>query len=1523
LGRLSTLTVILIIGAWGAATEGASPEDAAPSPATAARKPAPVPPIRYLEAGSRLFNSGNFELAAKYLDAAQMYRDQLQQDERTTLDAYLKELSKVQATIAGGPTATDGAGPASANSPASASAAIATAPAVQSPATVIQSGDPTRGGAGDVAITPDVKQRARWLLHEAREQMAQGNFEVAEKKLAEAEAIDVKWGLFDDTPTRVRNDLNKDRPGNVASTSKPAQSLPHNRETAHALLREARAALANHEVDQAEAIAQEVKSWNLSYSLFGENPDKVAAAARALRKRDKIRNTTPREQPSQGVYDVLVQESRQLVKVGKLDEAETKARQAQRMNVVPALTADRAESVLHDIAMARVRTGGPSSPAANPTAEQPSVVAEHEANDLLEKGDQVKATAKFAESEKLRDGAGPAFANSPASASAAIATAPAVDAAILKSSGGEPGTEPLLAAPDANASPNPDKPATAARASPPRPAAPGEGDAPVALAPADQPNDQAPAPGAPEPSPAGKGQQMLASAKALYTSGNYPAARQMAEEARTGKFGVDSQADELLAQIGLAEQGGALSLYESALSAMRSGDNVRARALLVEVAAAGASLDESLQAKVQELLKKLSADDRTGFPKGKAVVGDKTSVIPDAEALAAQKLNAEVGTKIAEARRLQETDPDKAIGIYEQTMKAVKASGLSPNLMRPMVRRLEVALELAKKDKLAFEVKMLDKRQRGEIELKRLRILEADKAKKSRMKDFMDKAQGAYAEGNYAECEAYAKKAAEIDPNEVAATMLVFKAKTERHYKQDLETRSAKEEGALVAFQEVDLAGVADPEVQINSIKYAKNFKDLTRERLRMNARLEIKKDPKVLAIEAKLKDTISLNVDKQPLSEAITFLQNYTGLNVVLDPKALSDEGLTSAAPVSLTVNNVQLKTALKLLLRPLGLTYKVEDEVLLITSPQAATSQMFPKTYYVGDLIMPVNKAQQNPLAAVASQLTAGPNPADGGGAMGQVGAMANTGQAGTTSSDMNVTKGDRPNVDMTPLIQLITTSIAPGTWRVQDSSCQDTSPAYGLGQGFGGPAGGGGAGGGIDEQQRPPGSIIPFFLSISLIIRHTAEVHEQIADLLRQLRRLQDLQVAIEVRFITVSDNFFEQIGVDFDFSIHSDSVGKHSSWAYPLTGPGSIGNIATLGGTTGGVGGTTGGGVGGTTGGGGLGGTTGGGGLGGGTTGGGAGGGLGGGGAGGGLGGGAGGGLGGTTGGGGLGGGTTGGTGTTPVYLVNPIRDHALGNKQPLVVGTAGGGLYNFANNLQIPFNNTNANLIAPTNATQGAGATLGLAFLSDLEVYLFITAAQGDTRSNVLQAPKVTTFNGAFATIINAELQWYISALTPIVGPGSVAFVPTPSPLPNGVILTVTPVVSADRRYVRMTLTPTFNTIDGFTTIQVPAAVGGSGLGGGAATINATLQLPQTNTTVVTTTVTVPDGGTVLLGGVKRLNEQRLEYGVPVLSKTPWIDRLFRNVGIGRQSTSLMLMVTPRIIILEEEEEKLGIPSTAL
>ncbi len=93
-------------------------------------------------------------------------------------------------------------------------------------------------------------------------------------------------------------------------------------------------------------------------------------------------------------------------------------------------------------------------------------------------------------------------------------------------------------------------------------------------------------------------------------------------------------------------------------------------------------------------------------------------------------------------------------------------------------------------------------------------------------------------------------------------------------------------------------------------------------------------------------------------------------------------------------------------------------------------------------------------------------------------------------------------------------------------------------------------------------------------------------------------------------------------------------------------------------------------------------------------------------------------------------------------------------------------------------------------------------------------------------------------------------------------------------------------------------------------------GGGGGSI--TLQQPVQEQVFVQTVVSVPDGGTVLLGGVKRLREGRNMAGVPILNKIPYISRLFKNSGVGRETESLMLMVTPRIIIQEEEEQLLGV-----
>jgi general secretion pathway protein D len=147
-------------------------------------------------------------------------------------------------------------------------------------------------------------------------------------------------------------------------------------------------------------------------------------------------------------------------------------------------------------------------------------------------------------------------------------------------------------------------------------------------------------------------------------------------------------------------------------------------------------------------------------------------------------------------------------------------------------------------------------------------------------------------------------------------------------------------------------------------------------------------------------------------------------------------------------------------------------------------------------------------------------------------------------------------------------------------------------------------------------------------------------------------------------------------------------------------------------------------------------------------------------------------------------------------------------------------------------------------------------------------------------------------------------------------------------------VSNDRRFVRLTVVPFFSKIGDVDTFTFNGST--TTIRGSSSTVDGdddseseeenetviqsgtTVQLPTFEFATVSTTVSVPDGGTVLLGGVKRLSEERREEGVPMLSKLPYISRLFKNVGIGRTTQSLMMMVTPRIIIQEEEEQRLGI-----
>ena len=82
-------------------------------------------------------------------------------------------------------------------------------------------------------------------------------------------------------------------------------------------------------------------------------------------------------------------------------------------------------------------------------------------------------------------------------------------------------------------------------------------------------------------------------------------------------------------------------------------------------------------------------------------------------------------------------------------------------------------------------------------------------------------------------------------------------------------------------------------------------------------------------------------------------------------------------------------------------------------------------------------------------------------------------------------------------------------------------------------------------------------------------------------------------------------------------------------------------------------------------------------------------------------------------------------------------------------------------------------------------------------------------------------------------------------------------------------------------------------------------------VSTTILFPVFDPIAVTTTVTVPDGSTLLLGGIKRSKDASVASTIPNLNAIPYISRLFVNAAVSRDTRHVLMMVTPRIIIMVE------------
>jgi type II secretory pathway component GspD/PulD (secretin) len=408
--------------------------------------------------------------------------------------------------------------------------------------------------------------------------------------------------------------------------------------------------------------------------------------------------------------------------------------------------------------------------------------------------------------------------------------------------------------------------------------------------------------------------------------------------------------------------------------------------------------------------------------------------------------------------------------------------------------------------------------------------------------------------------------------------------------------------------------------------------------------------------------------------------------------------------------------------------------------------------------------------------------------------------------------------------------------------------------------------------------------------LIITALPETHRKLIDLLNQIRAVQALEIGLEVRVLTITTEWFEQIGIDFDMYFNTNT-GMYAA-AQEADPNMSLRDFffqrnATPGGfkagqlknpvVFGGIGGSN---VTNTN----------------------------------------------QTATGAATGGTTTPPDATTVYTMGNVGTPIGVRPQGATYTGAQGGTY--TSNGWGPVGVQQDGLPLASEAAEGTitsllgkaalvnpAFTVGMTFLDDVQVDLLVQATQADQRNAILTAPRLTLLNGQQSAISIGKVLNYISGYTQ--GTGNSTGVPITSQFVSGISMTIEAVASADRRYVTMTVYFQSQDFEKFDTVPVQQAVAGGGTGGGGAAVATNqIQLPQYRQANINTSVSVPDKGTVMLGGQKFSTDYEVEVGVPVLSKVPIVNRFFTNRVNSKTENNLLLLIRPEIMIQREAEDKL-------
>ncbi len=160
---------------------------------------------------------------------------------------------------------------------------------------------------------------------------------------------------------------------------------------------------------------------------------------------------------------------------------------------------------------------------------------------------------------------------------------------------------------------------------------------------------------------------------------------------------------------------------------------------------------------------------------------------------------------------------------------------------------------------------------------------------------------------------------------------------------------------AMAIAEEANIPFVEDLPVQYPD---AETWQRMSLRRLEKYGSLDLLGDNEAERnINRALNDEVSFSFIEETLENAVRIIAEDRGINFRLDFAALADTTITPDEPITLTLNNVSLRSFIREMLDPFeDLTYEVKNSILKITSVEKAEANPTARIYAVGDLGTPI---------------------------------------------------------------------------------------------------------------------------------------------------------------------------------------------------------------------------------------------------------------------------------------------------------------------------------------------------------------------------------------------------------------------------------------------------------------------------------------------------------------------------------------------------------------------------------------